>query len=92
MKTNERGDPYTTGPVEDPRARAGAPPEQDKGDCPGCTAAVKEAGVIFDEETARGLDEYEVRRRWPRKTARCLQCGASTICYASYMHYIAGDW
>ena len=33
MKTNERGDPYTTGPVEDPQARAEALPAQDSSRC-----------------------------------------------------------
>ena len=35
----------------------------------------------------------EVRKRWPRLDGRCpLGCGYSGIYYASYEHYIAGDW
>lgn len=46
----------------------------------------------FDEAAAKGLDEYEVRRRWPRFSGACPDCGCSVIAYASTMHYIAGDW
>ena len=50
-------------------------------------------GVIFDEEASKGLDEYEVRRRWPRLMGVCPRgCGYSGIAYASSMHYIMGDW
>lgn len=44
--------------------------------------------VSFDPATARDLDSSEIRRRWPRVT--CQEC--HTILYASYDHYIAGDW
>lgn len=47
----------------------------------------KESGVEFPDE-ARALSPLEVRALYPRK--RCPKCDA--ICYASYMHYIAGDW
>lgn len=37
-----------------------------------------------------------VRRRWPRgwftKKKPCPKCGYVGIAYASYMHYILGDW
>ena len=50
-------------------------------------------GVTFDEEAAEGLDEYEVRKRWPRLHGNCPKgCGFVGIYYASAMHYIAGDW
>jgi hypothetical protein len=50
-------------------------------------------GVTFDAEAAKGLDEYEVRRRWPRGWGPCPKgCGFSGIAYASYEHYIMGDW
>jgi len=50
----------------------------------------KESGVTFDCEEAKKLDfdTYQIRTRWPRK--QCPICRA--ICYASYEHYIAGDW
>lgn len=50
-------------------------------------------GVTFDEEAAKGLDAYEVRKRWPRHYGVCPRgCGFTGIAYASYMHYISGDW
>lgn len=47
---------------------------------------------VFDPEAARGLSAEEVRRRWPRKQTTCVKCGETTIAYASFEHYIAGDW
>ncbi len=38
------------------------------------------------------LSSYEVRKRWPRFSGTCQRCGYTGIYYASYMHYIAGDW
>lgn len=52
---------------------------------PRCTPA-------FDADAAQGLDEYEVRRRWPRLMGECPDCGQHLISYASAEHYIAGDW
>lgn len=46
------------------------------------------ATAVFDEEAAKGLDVPEIRKRWPR--VPCPDCG--TIMYASYMHYLQGDW
>jgi hypothetical protein len=35
----------------------------------------------------------EIRRRWPRLHGNCPKgCGFHGIAYASYEHYIAGDW
>jgi len=35
----------------------------------------------------------EVRRRWPRMHGVCPKgCGYVGIAYASYEHYIMGDW
>lgn len=50
-------------------------------------------GVTFDDFAARGLDEYEVRRSWPRLMGVCPRgCGFVGIAYASPLHYIRGDW
>jgi hypothetical protein len=46
----------------------------------------------FDEEAAKGLDAYEVRKRWPRFFGKCPSCDFKGILYASRMHYIMGDW
>ncbi len=36
---------------------------------------------------------HEVRKRWPRLHGVCpLGCGFDGIAYASYSHYIYGDW
>lgn len=44
--------------------------------------------VSFDSQAAKELDPYEIRKRWPRVT--CPEC--RSLLYASYEHYIAGDW
>ena len=46
----------------------------------------------FDEEAAKGLDCYEVRKRWPRFYGECPDCKQTGVYYASYMHYLMGDW
>ncbi len=57
-------------------------------------------GVHFDEEAWKtaseaedGITTEEFRKRWPRGFGPCPKgCGFDGIAYASYMHYIAGDW
>jgi hypothetical protein len=34
----------------------------------------------------------EIRKRWPRHSGLCHKCGYNGIAYASYSHYIYGDW
>jgi hypothetical protein len=35
----------------------------------------------------------EIRKRWPRLSGPCPKgCGYNGIAYASYAHYIYGDW
>lgn len=46
----------------------------------------------FDEKAAYGLDEYTIRKRWPRFQGVCPDCGVHLISYASAAHFIAGDW
>lgn len=48
--------------------------------------------VSFDEEASKGLSSAEIRKRWPRFTGTCPDCGFSGIFYASFMHYVSGDW
>lgn len=45
----------------------------------------------FDAEAARGLEAFEVRRRWPRLDHVC-PCGRRGVIYASKEHYVMGDW
>jgi hypothetical protein len=50
-------------------------------------------GVTFDVEAAKGLSVAEIRKRWPRLWGNCpLGCGFNGIGYASFMHYVMGDW
>ncbi len=80
---NERGQPVRFDPLTGETARVEGPP-----DFGGC-----DHGVAYDEDAARGLDEYDVRRRWPRLHGTCpMGCGFVGIAYASAMHYIMGDW
>lgn len=49
-------------------------------------------GVVFDEVAWRA-DPSDVQKRWPRLMGVCPKgCGYRGIAYASYLHYIAGDW
>jgi hypothetical protein len=53
-------------------------------------------GVLFDEEEYKkhsNMSASEVRKRWPRGWGICPKgCGFNGIAYASFLHYIAGDW
>ncbi len=46
----------------------------------------------FDLEASKALSSAEVKARWPRKTEHCPDCNQTVIMYASWEHYIAGDW
>ncbi len=48
--------------------------------------------VTFDENAAQGLSAAEVQKRWPRGRHKCTYCDSTVIAYASYAHYIYGDW
>jgi hypothetical protein len=50
--------------------------------------------VSFDEEAAKLLKENtdEIRKLWPRFEGKCPDCGSLLIKYASYAHYVYGDW
>lgn len=50
-------------------------------------------GVSYDKQAAAGLPSSEVRKRWPRLSGACPKgCGYSGIYYASFEHYMMGDW
>lgn len=62
---------------------------------PSATSSDRDAcmhGIAFDEEAARGMNSHDVRKRWPRLMGRCEHCGYDGIYYASWAHFIAGDW
>lgn len=46
----------------------------------------------FDQEAAKGLTTREVQERWPRFDGVCGDCGGQVIVYASFGHYLSGDW
>lgn len=55
---------------------------------------------LFDEAGFSGLCEalegealtLAVRSMWPRFEGVCESCGYRGISYASFEHYVAGDW
>jgi hypothetical protein len=56
-------------------------------------------GVTFDEAEVQRRQRLnppsasEVRRRWPRLFGPCPKgCGYNGIAYASFLHYVMGDW
>lgn len=57
-----------------------------------CDCGYEWPPVPFDEAEARKCGAREVRRRWPRGDGPCPECGQMTIRYASFLHYLAGDW
>lgn len=46
----------------------------------------------FDEERAKNISAQEVRKTYPRFDGTCPDCNTMVICYASWSHYIKGDW
>jgi len=46
----------------------------------------------FNEKEAQSMSSYEVREKYPRFCGRCPDCGLNLILYASFTHYLAGDW
>jgi NTP pyrophosphatase (non-canonical NTP hydrolase) len=50
-------------------------------------------GITFDYKASHGLEASEIKKRWPRLSGTCPKgCGYHGIYYASYEHYIMGDW
>ena len=48
--------------------------------------------VAFDLDAAKGLSAQEVRTRWPRFYGVCFDCLSMVMLYASFEHFVAGDW
>lgn len=46
----------------------------------------------YDEQAAKGLSVHEVRERWPRFDGICPECRQKVIVYASFLHFLRGDW
>jgi hypothetical protein len=50
-------------------------------------------GVVYNSEEAAGRSSYEVREKFPRLSGYCpLGCGYYGVYYASFEHYVMGDW
>jgi len=46
----------------------------------------------FNEEDAKKLSTEEIREKYPRYRGMCIDCKAQVILYASFAHYLYGDW
>jgi len=46
----------------------------------------------FDWETAQTMTPTEVRKKFPRFHGVCPGCNEQVVVYASYEHYLSGDW
>lgn len=46
----------------------------------------------FDADAAHGQSATWVRQHFPRFVGHCATCGQQAILYASWEHYIAGNW
>lgn len=55
-------------------------------------SACKAHTPAFDLEAAKLTSSDVIRMRWPRFDGTCSVCGYSGIAYASYEHYVYGDW
>jgi hypothetical protein len=58
-----------------------------------CETAECNHGVVFDEAAYKANPRINVRQRWPRLYGPCPKgCGFNGIAYASFLHYLAGNW
>ena len=48
--------------------------------------------VAFDEAECANNDAFWIRQHYPRGYGQCPDCKAHVVRYASFTHYIAGDW
>lgn len=48
--------------------------------------------VYFDYDRAMKMTVEEIHKEFPRFCGTCPDCGWYGVLYASYEHYIAGDW
>ena len=49
-------------------------------------------GIAFDVDAAKSMTVAEIRKTFPRHFGKCAKCGWEGIYYASYSHYVYGDW
>lgn len=63
--------------------------------CVRCVALECDHGIRFDKDMAEGfrMTSAEIKNRWPRLEGECTKgCGYRGIAYASFAHYVYGDW
>lgn len=61
--------------------------------CVRCLCTECDHGITFDPNAAQHLAAADVRRHWPRLDGECKKgCGYVGIYYASFAHYVYGDW
>ncbi len=50
-------------------------------------------GVHFDSKASANMSSHQVRQVYPRLFGKCPKgCGYEGIAYASFEHYVSGDW
>lgn len=52
----------------------------------------KNINVPYDPVEAKNMTAEEIKLKFPRFWGNCPDCGQPMIAYASFEHYIAGDW
>ena len=48
--------------------------------------------VKYDSADCAGKGDAYVRKNYPRFYGPCPDCGENMIGYASFEHFVAGDW
>lgn len=56
-----------------------------------CGATLPET-VVYDPVQSRGMSAAQIQKEYPRKMITCSACGSTVMRYASFAHYVAGDW
>ena len=56
-----------------------------------CRQHVPDFGGAEESKEAFAMPDHEYRAKFPRFHGEC-SCGFSGIAYASFAHYIGGDW
>jgi len=57
-----------------------------------CTCLHKKHIPKFNKKAAKNLSVADIRKRWPRYFGKCSECNEGVILYASWAHFVYGDW
>lgn len=52
----------------------------------------KKVMPAYEPVAANLMTAFQVRQHFPRFAGECPDCGFDGVIYASFEHYIAGDW